>query len=60
MFVYPLTIKIKDVTIGNADKKAKAVETIANNLDLEALEILAKKSSKPGMSKKVKQFKNLM
>ena len=43
-----------------ADKKAAAVEKIANNLDLDALEILARKSAKKGMSDKVRKFKNLM
>ena len=60
MFSFPTEIQIKAATTEKADKKAKAVQAIANNLDLEALEILAIKSAKKGMSQKVKNFKNML
>jgi len=60
MFDYKIEIIIKDLTKDNASAKAKAAEIIANNIDLEALQILASKSNKPGVSNKVKKFKNLM
>ena len=60
MFAFPIEINIKEVNTGSARKRAAAVEIIANNLDMEALEILSKKCKKPGMSKKVKQFKHMM
>ncbi|MDX1349653.1 MAG: hypothetical protein R3279_05370 [Putridiphycobacter sp.] len=53
-------INILDLNQANAQKKAKAVEQLANNLDVSALEILAQKSGKPGMSDKVRRFKALM
>jgi hypothetical protein len=43
-----------------ANKKAQLVEIIANNLDVEALEILAEKSKKPNISAKLKKFKNMI
>ena len=60
MFAFPIEIDVKDVVKISAVKKAKAVETIVNHLTLEALEILARKSTKKGMSKKVIQFKNML
>ena len=60
MFAFPIEIDVKDVVKTSAVKKAKAVETIVNHLTLEALEILARKSTKKGMSKKVIQFKNML
>jgi hypothetical protein len=46
--------------INNNAKKAKALEIIGNNLDLEAIEILASKSRKPGISDKLKRFKTMI
>jgi len=60
MPIYKEEISIKEMIRPNAEKRAKAVEQLANNLDLEALEILADKSKKDGMSKKVKKFKKMM
>jgi len=60
MAVYKQEIEIKEMIKLNAVKKAKAVEQLASNLDLEALEILADKSKKTGMSQKVKKFKLMM
>jgi len=60
MIAQEITIKIKSLTANGAQNKAQYVEQIANNLDMEALKILATKSKKPGMSDKVKKFKNLM
>jgi hypothetical protein len=53
-------IKIKALSKTEADNKAKHVEQIANNLDEAALQILAQKSAKPGMSDKVRQFAGYM
>lgn len=41
------------------DKK-ECLKLLAQNLDLEALRIIAEKSKKPGMSAKIKQYKGLM
>ena len=43
-----------------AEKKAALVQIIANNLDLEALEILARKSKKAGISQKLKKFEAMI
>jgi|GEM_PF-2400313 len=60
MFKFPQEINISEITKADSEKKAKAVEKLANNLTLAALEVLAKKSAKPGMSKKVMKFKAMM
>ena len=60
MFSFPVSINVKSVTNTEATAKAKAVEKLANDLDLEALQILAKKSGKAGMSAKIKKFKNML
>ena len=60
MFNFKIEINVKALTTNEANNKAKAVETLAKNLDEEALLILADKSNKPGMSNKVRKFKSLM
>lgn len=60
MLQFKTEVKIKGMSQSLADKKGKLVEKIANNLDLEALTILADKSSKPNISDKLKKFKNLI
>lgn len=60
MNAFPITIKINEVVMPNAEAKAKAVEILANNLSLQALKILADKSAKQGMSEKVIRFKNML
>ena len=46
--------------INDCAQKAKALEKIGNNLDLEAINILASKSTKPGISAKLKKFKAMI
>lgn len=53
-------IKIKTLSKDDAETKAKHAEQIANNLDANALQILAEKSAKTGMSEKVRQFAGYM
>jgi hypothetical protein len=60
MFSFQVTINVKEITNDKAVAKAKAVEKLANDLDLEALQILASKSGKSGMSNKIKKFKNML
>lgn len=60
MLQFKTEVKIKGMSQSSADEKGKLVEKIANNLDLEALVILADKSSKPNISDKLKKFKNLI
>jgi hypothetical protein len=60
MLSHPVNITIKAMIEAAAKEKAQLAEKIANNLDVEALTILADKSAKPGMSAKVKSYKHLM
>ena len=53
-------IKIKANTPMGASNLAKLLETIGNNIDKGALEILAAKSKRAGMSAKIKKYKNLI
>jgi hypothetical protein len=41
-------------------EKAEALKILAVNVDTDVLYILAEKSKKPGMNKKVRDFKNLI
>lgn len=60
MFNHKTTINVKALTCDDAAKKAKQLEIIGQNIDLNALEILAKKSEKKGMSDKVRRYASLM
>ena len=55
-----VTIKVKAITPAGANEIAKCLQELASNIDKSALQILAEKSKKPGMSDKVRKFKKLM
>ena len=55
-----VTINVSALTPSGAKSIGKLLETIGNNLDKSALEVLADKSKKTGMSDKVRKFKNLI
>jgi hypothetical protein len=55
-----VTINVNAITPLGAEKIGKLLEVIGTNIDKSALEILANKSKKPGISDKVRQFKNLI
>ncbi len=55
-----VTIEVSALTPSGAKKIGDLLETIGSNIDKSALEILAEKSKKPGMSDKVRKFKNLI
>ena len=55
-----LQINVLDLNAQDAKEKAELVEKIANNMTLEAIRILAEKSTKPGMSEKLIKFKNMI
>lgn len=54
------TIHITSMMETTATKKAEYAEKIANNLDEDALRILAEKSIKPGMSDKLRTYQKLI
>lgn len=55
-----LQINVLDLNAQAAKEKAELVQKIANNMTLEAIRILAEKSTKPGMSEKLIKFKNMI
>lgn len=58
--VHKKEIEIEALVPAMAQGIANSLQTLGKNLDANALEILAKKSEKKGMSGKVRKFKNLM
>jgi hypothetical protein len=57
---YTAQIKIETFNQAAADLKAKHLEEIGNNLDENALSILADKSKKAGMSDQVRAVKDMI
>lgn len=55
-----VTINVRALTPQIAQTIAKNLEKIGSNLDSDAIQILANKSAKSGMSDKLRKYKHLI
>lgn len=61
MILHEVKVKIKHLDKTVAQKKADLAAEIANNIqDIKALEILAKKSKKTGVDKKIIKYQHIL
>ncbi|GJM64963.1 hypothetical protein [Persicobacter diffluens] len=55
-----LTISVNVKSAAEGRKMARCIQTIVNQLTVESLEILAKKSKKPGINMLIKNYQNIL
>ncbi len=55
-----ITIEVDVLIPGGEEKIRSALQQLANNLDNSALQIIAEKSAKKGMSDKIRAYKHLL
>jgi hypothetical protein len=56
----PVQIKTKAIAPALAEKYKESLQALASNIDLEALQILAKKSKQKGISKKIIDYQDFL
>lgn len=57
---HSVQIRLEATSGSEAQQKAQLLQTIGEQIDLVNLEILAKAAKKPGINKKIQQFKTFL